>query len=65
MNILLEIEKKEIKTLNAFQTLLRAFSTIRAGRATAAEEMFIRELPRTNKTYLDIPRNNPKEVNVW
>ena len=49
--ILLEIEKKESKTISAFQKLLKqisqSLSTIRAGRAGAVEEMLISKLPRT------------------
>ena len=51
--LLLEIEKKEIKTLNAFQKLLKQISQSswynqnRQQRAKAVKEMFMRKLPRT------------------
>ena len=55
---MLEIEKKESKTLNNFQKLpsrlARALSTIRAGRARAVEKMFrgnYQELARHIRKY--------------
>ena len=48
--LLLKIEKKESKTLETFQKLLelisQTLSTIRAGKARALEEMFMRELTK-------------------
>ena len=68
---MLEIEKKESKTLlfrNYSCRLARALSTIRAGRAVAGEEMFIRKLPRTRHIWkseiLVSYLNNPSEETI-
>ena len=59
MILLLEIEKKESKTLNAFQKhssrLARALTTTRAGRTRAVEEMFLGKLYQHQE--LDISGN--------
>ena len=69
---MLETEKEESKIVNTFQKyssrIARALSTIRAGRARAVEETFMRKLPRNNDAYLKILiscLNNPSEETVF
>ena len=53
---------------NYSSRLPRALSTIRAGRARAVEEMFMRKLPETSQTYLEIlvqDLNNVSEETGW
>ena len=45
---MLEIKKKESKTLNHFQKLLEPSVSL-AGRTRAVEEMFMKKLPRTSQ----------------
>ena len=55
---LLEIQKNESKTLNTFQKLLKEISQSsqynRVCGVRSLEEMFMRKLPRTSQTYLEI-----------
>ena len=53
-----KLRKKKVEHYILFRNyssrLARALSTIRASRATAVKEMFMRKLPRTSYTYLEI-----------
>ena len=67
----MEIQGKKVKQIlfrNYSSRLARVLSTIRAGRARAAEQMFMRELPRTSWTYLEILvpyLNNTSEETIF